>query len=343
MEVIKIYHGLENVPVAATEISDVQGHVGKLIIRGYSVEELAPIISFEGSLHLLWHGTLPTSASEAELRHQLGVAREAVYTHVLSVGHLIFARSGKVDVMDLVRAAVAALPSETEPLAIVATVAMAAVVWNAQRQKQTPKPPDVMLSHATDILRMLSRSDSTPPLTKAFESYLATVADHGMNASTFAARVVASTQSDLVSAVTAAIGALKGPLHGGAPGPVLDMLDQIARPERAEEWLLGELAAKRRIMGMGHRVYKVRDPRAAVLELAIERLEKSGLRTPRLAMARAVEKAAERTLRKRYPDRELHANVEFYTAVLLDAVGIPREVFTAVFAMSRVLGWCAHV
>jgi len=155
--------------------------------------------------------------------------------------------------------------------------------------------------------------------------------------------VVASTGSDLVSAVVAAIGALKGPLHGGAPGLVLEMLDAVGAPERAAAWLEGEVAAGRRVMGMGHRIYRVRDPRAAVLEQAMQALEAAGVRSARLALARAVEAAAGSVLRARYPDRELHANVEFYTAVLLDAVGLPRELFTPTFAVGRVAGWCAHV
>jgi citrate synthase len=178
---------------------------------------------------------------------------------------------------------------------------------------------------------------------RGLEAYLVTVSDHGMNASTFTARVVASTGSDMGSAVTAAIGALKGPLHGGAPGPVLDMIDGIGQPDRAAAWLESELLAGRRIMGMGHRIYRVRDPRAAVLERAVERLEQAGVRSERLALARAIERAAEDLLRKKHPDRPLRANVEFYTAVLLDAVGLPRTLFSPAFACGRVAGWCAHV
>ncbi|HVY48015.1 MAG TPA: citrate/2-methylcitrate synthase, partial [Minicystis sp.] len=163
-------------------------------------------------------------------------------------------------------------------------------------------------------------------------------AEHGYNASTFAALVIISTHSDLASAICGAIGALKGPLHGGAPGPVLDMLDGIGEPSRADAWIEGELAAGRRIMGMGHRIYRVRDPRAAVLETAVKPLS-----SPRLPLARAVETAAAKILRERKPDRPLAANVEFYTAVLLDAVGLPRTMFTPIFGSSRVAGWCAHV
>jgi citrate synthase len=176
------------------------------------------------------------------------------------------------------------------------------------------------------------------------DAYLVTVIDHGMNASTFAARVVASTGSDIVSSIVAAVGALKGPLHGGAPGPVLDMLDAIGSADRARDWIGGELSAKRRIMGMGHRIYRVRDPRAAVLEAAVERLRASGAAdATRLELARAVEQEATRQLAERHPSRALRTNVEFYTAVLLDAVGIPRELFSATFACGSVAGWCAHV
>jgi citrate synthase len=190
---------------------------------------------------------------------------------------------------------------------------------------------------------MVRGGDVSADLAAALDAYLVTVSDHGMNASTFTARVVTSTGSDAVSAVVAAIGALKGPLHGGAPGPVLDMVDSIGEPDQAEAWIEAELAAGRRIMGMGHRIYRVRDPRAAVLEKATLRLEQAGISSKRLALARAVERAAEGALRKKRPDRPLHANVEFYTAVLLDTIGLPRRLFSPMFAVGRVAGWCAHI
>jgi citrate synthase len=189
----------------------------------------------------------------------------------------------------------------------------------------------------------MATGETSPAKAAALDAYLKTVSDHGMNASTFTARVIASTGSDLVSAVTGAIGALKGPLHGGAPGPVLDMLDAIGKPANAEAWLDGELKAGRRIMGMGHRIYRVRDPRAAVLEREVERLERAGVMTPRLALARAVEKAAAELLARKHPERALQANVEFYTAVLLDAVGLDRKLFSLMFAAGRAAGWSAHV
>jgi citrate synthase len=253
--------------------------------------------------------------------------------------------------MDALRAALAQMPSEAGPAEVIAATGVYAAAWARRRRGLPPVAPAPDRSHAVDLLRALGGDDPDPAAAAALEAYLVTVVDHGLNASTFAARVVASTGSDLVSAVVAAVGALKGPLHGGAPGPVLDMLDAIGDPARAEGWLGAELGAGRRIMGMGHRIYRVRDPRAAVLERALERFERArrplGIegRRPgdRLSLARAVERAAEGALAKRHPDRPLRANVEFYTAVLLDAVGIDRAVFSAVFAAARVVGWCAHV
>ncbi|MEO0323545.1 MAG: citrate/2-methylcitrate synthase, partial [Myxococcota bacterium] len=211
--------------------------------------------------------------------------------------------------------------------------------WARRRAGAAPLAPDPRASHAADTLRLLHGRIPRPAHADALDAYWVTVIDHGLNASTFAARVVASTGSDLTSSVLAALGALKGPLHGGAPGPVLDMLDAVARPERARAWLTRELDAGRRIMGMGHRVYRVRDPRAAALEAALRRLEGA---SPRLALARAVEREAEALLAERKPGRRLRANVEFATATLLEALAIPREAFTAFFACARVAGWCAH-
>ena len=165
-----------------------------------------------------------------------------------------------------------------------------------------------------------------------------------MNASTFAARVIASTRSDMVSAVTGAIGALKGPLHGGAPGPVLDMLKDIESADRAEQWVRAELAAGRRIMGFGHRVYKVRDPRADVLSKVANELGAAALENRKLFdLARAAEQTILRVLEEAKPGRNLRTNVEFYTALVLQALGLEPRSFVATFACGRVAGWCAHV
>ena len=244
--------------------------------------------------------------------------------------------------MDALRAALGHLRTTgddaRDAIAAIGAAAVFVAAWSRKRRGAAPVAPDPSHAHAGDYLRMTLGTAGDAAQERALDTYLATVIDHGMNASTFTARVVTSTASDLISAVVAGVGALKGPLHGGAPGPVLDMLDAIGEPSRAEAWLLGELTAGRRIMGMGHRIYRVRDPRAAVLEEAVRPLA-----SPRLALARAVEHAAGKILRDRKPDRPLAANVEFYTAVLLDAVGLPREQFAPTFAVGRVAGWSAHV
>ncbi len=325
-------NGLEGVIAAETRLSDVDGERGRLILCGHDVEELALRASFAEACALFFE--LPAADAAASLAR----GRLLGFDRISRIGDALEAKDG----MDALRAAAAHLPDGAPPLEIVGALATLAAAWSRRQAGETPLAPDGAADHASDYVRMV-RGTVTPATARALDAYLVTVIDHGMNASTFTARVVASTGSDLVSAIVAAIGALKGPLHGGAPGPVLDMLDAIGDPSRAEAWLDGELAAGRRLMGMGHRIYRVRDPRAAVLERALERLEATGARSSRLALARAVERAAEGALQKRHPDRALKANVEFYTAVLLDAVGLPRTLFSPTFAVGRAAGWCAHV
>jgi citrate synthase len=336
--------GLEGVLVAETRLSEVDGERGRLILAGHEIEELALASTFEDALFLLFKGALPTPAQRDEVRQLLGAARVKAHAKLGQIGDALI----NVDGMDALRAGVAHFrEADGDALAAAAELAGATAVvaaaWSRTQTGGSPIAPDSSLSHAADYLRLVRGAPADAARVEALDAYLVTVADHGMNASTFASRVVASTGSDLVSAVVAGIGALKGPLHGGAPGPVLDMLDKIGDPAKAEAWIEGELAAKRRIMGMGHRIYRVRDPRAAVLERAATRLEAKGVTTPNLALARAVERAADGVLSRRYPDRPLRANVEFYTAVVLDAVGLPRALFSPTFAVSRVAGWCAHV
>ena len=338
--------GLEGVVVAETTLSRVDGKRGRLVVRGHDVEPLAERTGFEGAFGLLESGEIPDAAEQRAIALALAKGRELAFEQLGALGDALTAPSG----MDALRAALAHLREpEPEPdgevaghARIAGAVAVFAAAWARRRGGAEPLAPDPSLGHAADYLRMVTGEPPDPARSAALDAYLVTVAEHGMNASTFTARVVASTQSDLVSAVVAAIGALKGPLHGGAPGPVLDMLDAIGEPERAEAWLEEELAAGRRIMGLGHRVYRVRDPRGAVLERAVERLERSGARSRYLRLARGVERAAVGVLAKRHPNRRLETNVEFYTAVLLDAVGLERDLFTPTFAVARVAGWLAH-
>jgi citrate synthase len=334
--------GLEGVVVAETRLSAVDGERGKLIIAGHDVEELAVRTSFEELCALLWADIQGVKDADAT-RLTLGQERVWAFERLGSLGRALALPDG----MEALRGSLAQISSEGVAgwdlnVRLTAATAVFAAAWLRGSRNSAPLPPDPSLGHAEDTLRM-ALGETTTARARALESYLVTVSDHGLNASTFTARVIASTGSDTVSAVVGALGALKGPLHGGAPGPVLDMLDGIGRPDRAEGWLEQELLAGRRIMGMGHRIYRTRDPRAAVLGGALERLEKAGVRPPRFALARAVERAAEEALRRRHPERPLRANVEFYTAVLLDGIGLPRTLFSPLFACGRVVGWTGHV
>ena len=327
--------GLEGVVVADTRLSEVDGERGRLIVAGRDVEHLAGEVSFEEAAALLWGG------DAAEVRAALGEGRAMAFERLGRLGDAL----ERADGMDALRASTAHLAADDfgTPARITGAVATFAAAWARTRAGGRPLPPDPSLGHSADYLRMSTGKAPSEAFSAGLDAYLVTVADHGMNASTFTARVVASTGSDLVSAIVAAIGALKGPLHGGAPGPVLDMLDAIGDPARAAAWIEGELLAGRRIMGMGHRIYRVRDPRAAVLEKATQRLEQAGVSSGRLELARAVERAAEGALRAKHPDRPLRANVEFYTAVLLDTIGLDRAAFSPTFAVGRAAGWSAHV
>jgi citrate synthase len=343
--------GLDGVVVADTAISDVDGERGRLVIAGSDVEQLAAACDFEtaaakvlaaGGLTSALEGTDPKTSVDVrngtDMRSALARARGAAWEVLPRIGDALDAP----DAMDALRAALAHLHATgddgLDAITAIGAAPVFVAAWSRKRAGAAPLAPNAMLGHAADYLRMSIGKKPSDDAVHALDAYLVTVIDHGMNASTFTARVITSTASDLISACVGAVGALKGPLHGGAPGPVLDMLDAIGEPARAEQWLLGELGAGRRIMGMGHRIYRVRDPRAAVLEQAVKPLA-----SPRLDLARAVERAAAKILAERRPDRPLAANVEFYTAVLLDAVGLPREQFAATFAVGRIAGWSAHV
>ncbi len=328
-------NGLEDVVAAETVLSDVDGLAGRLIIRGQPLGSLAGHASYEDVLSLLWDGFFPDLPDD--LRQPLADARARVFALL----HRELSLVADHPAFDAMRALMALLPDGTDlESALLLAAAPGAFLPALLRLRAGNQPlaPDTGLTHATDALRMMNGVVPRPELARALDTYLVTVADHGLNASTFAARVVASTEAGLTSSVLAALGALKGPLHGGAPGPVLDMLDAIGRPDNAEHWIGGELARGGRLMGFGHRIYRVRDPRADALKAALARIGGGG----RAELAATVEGAALKALKRHKPDRPLDTNVEFYTALLLEAVGFPRDTFTAVFAAGRVGGWIAH-
>jgi citrate synthase len=251
----------------------------------------------------------------------------------------------RLPAMDALRMAAATLTTPDDataaPLIVGSFATIVAAYWRLAGGRE-PLAPRADLGFAANYLYMLSGVEPHPELVRGMETYLNTVVDHGLNASTFTARVIASTGSDFVSAIVGAVGALKGPLHGGAPGPALDMVFEIGEASRAEEVLRRKIASGERLMGFGHRVYKVRDPRADVLATAAERMFTRAADMHLYELARAVEATALRLLEEHKPGRKLQTNVEFYTALLLHGLGLEVPLFTPTFAVSRVAGWTAH-
>ena len=342
--------GLDGVVAARTRLSHVDGLAGQLIIGGYELKELAGRVSFEEAAHLLWHGALPPKGASVE--------RELATMRALPEETMHVVRAARnAPPIDALRMACATLsldlpdPNDISPPADLASARMLTarfptIIAAHARLSEGKEPiaPRSDLSRAANFLYMVHGKEPDPIAARAIDTYWVTVIDHGMNASTFAGRVIASTRSDMVSAVTGAIGALKGPLHGGAPGPVLDMLVDIHSADRADAWVRNELAAGRRIMGFGHRVYKVRDPRADVLNKVADEMSAAHLEDRKLFdLARAVEQTALKVLDEVKPGRNLRTNVEFYTALVLQALGLKPKSFVAIFACGRVAGWCAHV
>jgi citrate synthase len=345
--------GLEGVVVTESRLSRVDGLKGELIIAGYDVEELAGRISYEEMCHLLWKGCLPNEAELRKLETQFVHNRLLPY-QVLSLIDAIANKIG-MEPMGALRTAVSALavdaidPDDRSPeaeyqRAVHITAALPTIVASYHRIRQGlyPVSPRDDLAHAANFLWMLTGEEPDPVSTHALDTYLVCVADHGMNASTFTSRIIVSTHSDLYSAVTAAVGSLKGLLHGGAPSSVLEMFDAVGSVANAEPWVRGELAAGRRLMGIGHRVYKVRDPRAKVLAEMSERVAAQTGNRATYDLAHELERVAVNVLAEVKPGRRLYANVEFYTATLLDLLGIPGDLFTGVFAIGRCAGWTAH-
>jgi citrate synthase len=337
--------GLEGVVAAQTRLSSVDGDRGELLIGGFPVGELAPRARFEEVVHLLWHGDLPAEAELRELRRQLaGLRRVPPATLDL----LRAAAAGRLPAMEALRMAVGSLSLATsgdaqgDAALLVAQVPVLVAAYARLLQGQEPVEPDPGLSHAASYLYLLTGRVPSPEAVRALETYLNTAADHGLNASTFSARVIVSTESDLVSAVTGAIGALKGPLHGGAPGPALDMVFEIGSRERAEPELRARLERGERLMGFGHRIYKVRDPRAEVLARTVAPLYGANGQGEVYELALHVERLAVRLLEEYKPGRGLQTNVEFYTALVLHGLDLSPALFTPTFAVARVAGWTAH-
>jgi citrate synthase len=340
-----IHNGLEGIVAAETSLSMVDGTAGELVIAGFPVAELAMNAAFEETAFLLWYGELPDGDELAAFRADLSLRRE-----LPAVAHELLraAADASIDSMDALRMAAGTIslkPDSSDDDAarnlLAAFPTIVAAYWRLSNGRD-PIAPRSHLGHAANFLYMLSGEVPSDERVRGLETYLNTVVDHGLNASTFTARVIASTNSDLVSAITGAIGALKGPLHGGAPGPALDMVFEIGDAGRAEEVLRKKIESGEKLMGFGHRVYKVRDPRADVLAVAAERMFTRGGDMALYDLARSVEQTALRLLEEYKPGRHLQTNVEFYTALLLHGLGLEVPLFTPTFAISRVAGWIAH-
>lgn len=331
-------NGLDGIVAAETVLSEVDGAAGRLVLRGRLLEDLAGRVRFAEMAHVLFDGFFEDLPTVSALERALGRSRVEVFAHVAALDAALLERP-PIEAMRALTARLADGDDLATALRLLAAPAVFTPAMIRTREGLAPIAPDATRDHAADILRMMRGKEASPAQAAALDAYLVTVCDHGLNASTFAARVVASTRAGLTSAALAGVSALKGPLHGGAPGPVIEMLDAIGETANARAWLEAALARGDRLMGFGHRIYRVRDPRADALKRAIRTLDPS---SGRLAYAEAVEQAALDILRRRKPDRSLQTNVEFYTALLLEALAFPPDAFTCVFAMGRAIGWIAH-
>jgi citrate synthase len=349
---IDVPRGLKGVAAAETRIGDVRGAEGYYHYGPYNATRLARERTLEEVWFLVRTGRLPSDA-ELEEFARLVAEHRSVPSEVLAALPTVAHLASDEQPLVALRAAyeLFALAKHYRPwldldeetldrqaLETAAVFAPIVVALHRLARGEEPIPPRDDLGHAANYLYMLEGVEPGRERVRALEAYLISTIDHGFNASTFTARVVASTGADVASAVIAAIGALSGPLHGGAPSRVLDMLDAIGEPADAEAWLRDALARGEKLMGFGHPVYRTTDPRNVMLkEVAAE------LGSGRLAFAAHVESTAERLLLERKPDHPLYANVEFYASIVLDAIGLPRTLFTPTFAVSRVIGWTAHV
>jgi len=334
--------GLEGIVASQTAISMVDGQNGRLVYQGYVIADLAEQMSFEEVAFLLWEGRLPTRAELDAL--SLELAGHRALTQAANIA--LDALPSDADPMDVLRSVVSVqgvehrLARPTVPLAIHATASFPTILaWFYRRQLGLePIQSRSDLGHAANYLYMMNGKESSPDIVQALNTYLVLLADHGMNASTFTARVIASTESDLTSALVGAIGALKGPAHGGAPSAVIEQLEVIGAAPDAETHMRDMRKRKDKFMGFGHRVYRVYDPRAKILKEMCRRMN------PKFyALATRVEEIALRILHEEHPERPQSTNVEFYSAGVLQAIGLPKEYFTPTFATARVAGWSAHV
>jgi citrate synthase len=348
---VLVDRGLEGVVVGETVLSNVEGQIGRLTYRGYDIHDLAVNATYEEVVHLLLYGQLPTHSELHDLGAKLSESR-ALPSALMAILHAIPKNAWPMDVL---RTAVSALAhyvphrpdgshaSDNEAaINLIGKTPTIIAAWDRIRRGLEPIAPDPKLRMAANFLYMRSAEKPIVEAEQALDTYFVLLADHSYNASTFAARVAASTRADIYGAVTSAIATLAGDLHGGAPGKVMTMLEEIGLPEKAEPYVRKLLESGDKIMGMGHREYKIRDPRAEHLEQMAKKLtEKSA--TKWYLIARALEDASNKVLQEVKPGKRIYANVEFYTAPTLSSLGVSSDQFTCMFAAGRMAGWCAHI
>jgi citrate synthase len=340
----EVQRGLQDVVALESRICFIDGKEGRLIYEGYDIRDLAARSTFEEVAYLLWYGRLPTTEQLATLRQRLVGLRELPLTFAARIDSM----PADATPMDVLRTAVSELalfePEETRPGpssiggAQRLTAVLPSILGQFHRRRAGLPPLEARpgLSHAAYLFYALLNRAPTELEGRALDVALILHADHELNASTFAARVTASTLSDLYSAVTSAVGTLKGPLHGGANERVMELLDEIGTPDRAEEVVKAKLARHERIMGFGHRVYKVEDPRATILREWSRRVGDAAGNLRYYELLRKVEEVVHR-------EKGLYPNVDLYSGSVYSLFGLPHDLFTPVFAASRVAGWTAHV
>ena len=338
--------GLEGVVATGTALSDVRGLEGKLIYRGYDIDELAGRVSFEEASYLLWEGNLPNQKQLSELKASLAEQRELPR----EVVDYILGAPKDASPMDILRTCISMLGlydygaigaeqvqlNRERQISLTAKIGVVAAYFHRARRGQSLPPVRRDLGEAAHFLYLLNGQEAGPEAVATLDMAFVLHADHGMNASTFAARVCASTLTDIYSALSTAIGTLKGPLHGGANEGVIHMLKEIGSLEKVDRWVQEQMTQKKKIMGIGHRVYKVLDPRAPHLKRMAEKL------TAELGEPKWIQ-MSERIAHIMRTEKKLEANVDFYSATVYYSLGLPTDLFTPIFAVARTAGWTAHV
>jgi citrate synthase len=328
-------NGLEGIVAAETVLSHADGESGAVWVRGHTIERLAAEQGYEGAVAVMWDGFAGNGLTRDHMGEALGIARVKAFAR----RDEWLSCAARRPLAEGLRIALAALPDEAEPAEILATLPVAIAVLIRTQAGKPPMMSDPSLTTAADLLHMIADAPVAPQRAAALDTYLATVIDNGLGNSTFAARVVVSSRASLAAAALGGYCAFCGPLHGGAPGLALDMIDEIAASGDVDGWIERKLDAGGRLMGFGHRVFRHRDPRADLLRAALRRLDAN---SARLDFVMDVERRAVAALQRRKPGRRVEANIEMDAALLLDAIGLPRAAFTPVFAVARCAAWLAH-